>query len=122
MRLLATIGNSVGFSRFDPDQPLARELLSSKEATSTLFGRRPAKRLRSLAIPSAFDLTLFYDSAGDDFARSSEGCALIESHSGTATSPAGLGEADDFLAARTPPRCGPEADWLAASGAAFSTP
>lgn len=122
MRLMAGIGNWTGFSRFDPDLPLARQLIASKGAIADLFQRAPDVPTNAVAIPTAFDLALFDDSTAAPFPGALVGCALIESHSAAATSSEAMREADRFLSERAHAGCGPEAGWLASSGSAFDTP
>jgi Alpha/beta hydrolase family len=126
MRLVVQVGKSLGITRFDPDRPLATELLAQKGRVSNLFQEPLPPTARSLAIVSVFDSALFGDSTSTPFPRSDSACPLFETHSGLVNSSAAATDALQFLAEgrRTEPgpSCSPYAGWFADAGAAFGVP
>jgi hypothetical protein len=120
MRFLVALGNWDGFTRFNPDSPLARELLAPSNAIPALFGRALPPQVRALAIPSAYDVALFTGSR--PFALADASCAPFESHGALATSEQTLAQADRFLSGQPLEGCTAWARWAASAAAGFQVP
>jgi len=120
MRLIVSIARWEGFSRFDPDRPLARMLLGHPLAAHALFERTLPRQVRALAVPTTFDLVLF--STSDTFGRAQAACALFQSHGAVSTSVAAVVDADRFLSGRPQLPCDPWPSWVADAASGFRVP
>jgi len=120
MRLISALAREEGFSEFEPDRPLATELLGPANAVQSLFARRLPEGVRALSVPSAYDVALFASS--EPFGSAEEGCAVPTSHGALPTSSQALSEGRSFLEARDPPPCPPWPSWLARAAASFQVP
>lgn len=120
MRLIVAIAKSSGFSRFDPDGPLASQLLASKRTSSALFELPLPRGVRALVIPSAYDLAL--TSTSRPFGRVPSACAPAISHGALPTSTPAAAEADRFLSGRPQEHCTSWASWIAHAAATFQVP
>jgi len=120
MRLVVAIARSNGFSRFDPDLPLASRLLGSRVTSASLFDRSLPARTRDLAIPSAYDLALVGTS--HPYGHALTACAPVVAHGALPTSDAVATEAGRFLAHRSQAPCEPWASWAASAAATFQVP
>lgn len=67
VRLLATFGQALGFA-FDPDAPLAREILATPDTSGRIFAQPLPERVDVLEIPALVDLPLRLRDAGVDSA------------------------------------------------------
>jgi len=117
MRAVMRYARWIGFSRFDPDRPLAVELLGSPRAVTALFGRHLPPGVHTLAVPSAYDLALFETSEPFPLAQTS--CPVPKSHGALPTSVAAADDANFFLSGEPAAPCDPWAGWLSAAATGF---
>ncbi len=120
MRALTQLGRSVGFSRFDADLPLARQLFGQPNAAAALYGRHLGRGVESLAVPAASDEVLY--SAPRPFPGAQLACPLEVSHGHLASSSAADVVVNRFLAGQGQPRCPPWQSWIADLGWGFKVP
>lgn len=120
MRALTALGRADGFSTFDADLPLPRELLGQAGAADNVFARRLPENVRALAVPAASD-AVFFDTSRP-FPRAELACPLEVSHGHLAASLAAAAVADRFLAGRAQPTCRPWQSWMADLGWGFKVP
>jgi hypothetical protein len=59
LRVLAGLGRGMGFGTFDPDAPLAREILARPGGTRAVLAQRLPDEVEALLVSSSFDVTLF---------------------------------------------------------------
>jgi hypothetical protein len=126
MRLVVQVGRSLGITRFDPDSPLAAELLAPAGRLANLFDQPLPHGVEALDVVSVFDASLFADSTTDPFPRSASACPLFETHSGLPTSSEAANDTTRFLEGEPTDElnagCSPFSGWVADAGAAFGVP
>jgi hypothetical protein len=126
MRLVVQAGRSLGITRFDPDSPLAMELLAPAGRLANLFDQPLPHSVESLDVVSVFDASIFADSTTDPFPRSASACLLFETHSGLPTSSEAANYTTRFLEGKPTSEmsagCSPFTGWVADAGAAFGVP
>jgi hypothetical protein len=120
MRFVAWVGRAIGFSRFEPDGPLASEMLGTAGAADALLARRLPPAVRALAVPSAEDQALF--GAGRPFPRAALACPVAQTHGRLPTAPALSAVVDRFLSGASPAPCHPWQTWESDLGAGFRVP
>jgi hypothetical protein len=120
MRLIVSIARWEGFSRFDPNRPLAMTLVGHRLVAHALFERTLPRQVRALAVPTAFDLVLF--STSDTFGHAQGACPLFQSHGAMSTSVAAAVDADRFLSGRPQLPCVSWPSWVADAASGFRVP
>jgi len=120
MRLIVSIARWEGFSRFDPNRPLAMTLLGHRLLAHSLFEHSLLRQVRALAVPTAFDLVLF--STSDTFGHAQGACPLLQSHGAISTSVAAAVDADRFLSGRPQLPCASWPSWVANAASGFRVP
>jgi pimeloyl-ACP methyl ester carboxylesterase len=119
MRLVTEIGRKVGFSEFDADRPLARQMLGEQMGTAVYRQSLPPD-VHALAVPAATDMVLF--NTARPFPRAQLACPLEVSHGHIASSSAAADVVDRFLSGRPPTTCRPWQSWLTDIGWGFRVP
>ena len=120
LRVLAGIGRRLGISTFDPDKPLARELLVTPGAIERVLARLLPPGVRALAVEPLFDLPLMPE--GRIVPAAENACPVRTTHVGLTTSAAAADVVDRFLDGRPLPSCPVGAGWLSAFTAPFGVP
>lgn len=77
LRLIAAFGQALGFG-FDPDAPLAREILATPDASGRIFSQPLPERVDVLEVPALVDLPLRLRGAGVDGATTA--CPVRTAH------------------------------------------
>jgi len=120
LRRLATWGRSIGVSTFDPDKPLARELLATPGAIERILARPLPDGVRAVAIEPLWDLPLMPE--GRVIPNAANACPVRTTHVGLTTSAAMEVDADRFLDDLPLPGCGIGSGWLSALTAGWGVP
>jgi hypothetical protein len=119
-RLALELGERVGFSSFDIDDPLATELLGAPDALRRLHARGLPPDVRSLAVVAPLDGPLF--GPGHPFPRTPEVCPSKGGHSVVVTDAATATAVRDFIAGRPVMPCRPWPPWAGLIAAGFRAP
>ena len=119
VRLVTRFGRDIGFSEFDADAPLVRELQTTPRAIARVFVRPVPRRVRALAVLARLDLPL---EPGEAPRRVAETCPGWHAHGGLPTVSDGLRAAARFLAGDDPGGCPGWVRGLAHPVAAFGAP
>jgi hypothetical protein len=120
LRALSGIGRKLSISTFDPDAPLARELLGTPGAIARILSRPLARAVHAVAIEPVLDLSLMPQ--GRDLPRALNACPVRSTHVGVVSSRAAAGVINRVLDGRTLPACPLGAGWLSALTAPFGVP
>lgn len=102
VRLLTDVGRDIGFSTFDPDAPLARELQATPGAIESILARPLPRSVRAVAVLSRWDLPLV---PGGWPPRVTESCPGWVAHGTLPRAPAVFDAASRFLDHRSPGAC-----------------
>src|SRR5207249_754767 len=105
LRVLAGIGRRIGISTFDPDKPLARELLATPGAIEGILARPLPSDVRALAIEAVLDLPLVPQ--GRLIPGAVNACPVRTTHVGLTTSAVAEEDVDRFLDRQPLPSCPP---------------
>jgi hypothetical protein len=119
LRLLAPLSDTVDFD-FEPDAPLARELLAQPDAASAVFARSLPDEVDAVAITATSDLALMPDGWRIDGAT--DVCPVREAHPYLPLTPALHAAVDRFLAGEPPPHCPPWPELYRTASQAFGAP
>ena len=102
VRAVTDLGAAIGFSTFDPDAPLARQLQATPGAVEALLDRPLSRQVRVAAVLSRWDLPLV---PGGWPRGVSESCPGWSAHGGLPSAALALDAASRFLEHRTPGDC-----------------
>jgi hypothetical protein len=119
-RLVAAIGRKANFSTFNPNAPLAAEVLGSPDAVNELYAIRLPAGIRALAVPAAYDLPLLVGQTA--FPDATRACPTRASHSALVKDPSTAEVVQRFLAGLPLPGCGPWRTWQGSLAAGFRVP
>jgi hypothetical protein len=119
LRLLAPLSDTVDFD-FEPDAPLARELLAQPDVASSVFDRPLPDDVEAVAVTATSDLALMPHGWRIDGAT--DVCPVREAHPYLPLTPALHAAVDRFLAGEPPPRCPPWAELYRTVSQAFGAP
>jgi pimeloyl-ACP methyl ester carboxylesterase len=120
LRVLAGVGRHIGVSTYDPDKPLARQLLASPNAIERILARPLPPGVRGLAVEPLLDLPLMPQ--GRIVPGAENACPVRTTHVGITTSSAAEEDMDRFLDRVPLPSCPVGSGWLSAFTAPFGVP
>jgi hypothetical protein len=119
LRLLAPLSDAVDFD-FEPDAPLARELLAQPDAASSVFDRPLPDDVEAVAVTATSDLALMPD--GWRIAGAANACPVREAHPYLPLTPALHVAVDRHLAGAGSGPCPPWPELYRIASQAFGAP
>jgi hypothetical protein len=119
LRLLAPLSDAVDFD-FEPDAPLARELLAQPDAASSVFDQPLPDDVDAIAVVATSDLALMPD--GWRIAGTANACPVREAHPYLPLTPALHAAVDRYLTGAAPGPCPPWPELYRTASQAFGAP
>ena len=120
LRAVSSIGRKFGVATYDPDAPLARQLLAIPGAIARILSHRLAGGVEALAVEPLSDLGLMPEERS--IPHASNPCPVRTTHAGVVTAGATAGDITRFFRGRPLPACPLGASWLAILTAPFGVP
>jgi hypothetical protein len=109
-----------GWSHFDPDAPLARELLARSGALQSVLARARPSSVRALAVVPVWDLPLM--PGGRELPAAVNSCPIVTTHSGLPTHAATYRVINRFLDGESMARCPRWRSWIGRIAAPWGVP
>ncbi|WP_334144530.1 hypothetical protein [Rhabdothermincola sp.] len=100
---VGALARLTSFSRFDPQSPLAVELLADPHRVAAIVSHPIPTEMAALSVPSAFDLPLMAETRPIEGAA--EACPLLAVHPELPFAPAFVDDVNRFLDGRPPAAC-----------------